>query len=159
MDAAKALIRQSGLDPMAFCKISNQCFIENDPKSMKGRLEAKREKDDAKKRETPFWYLGQNFFRATEAVAGELADWFDDPAILSEWLVSQQVKMIQEQPFVSSRFQIFLPRFLPKCTVVSQYDLTIISVQENLNYSRIDLFLLFLFLSFLIFFLFFLFRP
>ena len=101
MEAAKKLIRESGLDPMAFCKISNQCFIENDPKSVKGRLEALRAKEEADKQSTPFWYLGQNFFRATESIAGELADWFDDPAILSEWLVSQQVKMIQEQPFVS----------------------------------------------------------
>ena len=102
MEAAKKLIRESGLDPMAFCKISNQCFIENDPKSVKGRLEALRAKEEADKQSTPFWYLGQNFFRATESIAGELADWFDDPAILSDWLVSQQVKMIQEQPFVSA---------------------------------------------------------
>jgi hypothetical protein len=103
MEAAKILIRQAGLDPMKFCKISNQCFLESDPKSAEGRLKAQiQAKGDPKSQNTPFWYLGQNFFRATESIAGELADWFDDPAILSEWLVSQQVKMIQEQPFVSS---------------------------------------------------------
>ena len=102
MEAAKKLIIQAGLDPMAFCKISNQCFIETDPKSIKGMLEAQKLKEYIEKQSTPFWYLGQNFFRATESIAGELADWFDDPAILSDWLVSQQVKMIQEQPFVSA---------------------------------------------------------
>lgn len=107
MEAAKKLIKDSGLDPMLFCKISNQCFIEIDPKSIEGKLEAKKEKDNIDKQSTPFWYLGQNFFRATESIAGELADWFDDPAILSEWLVSQQVKMIQEQPFVSVVHETF----------------------------------------------------
>ena len=100
MDYATQLIRASGLDPSLFCIIRNQCFLnENDPKSVK--RQAQQAILDAKNEATPFWYLGQNFFKATEAVAGELADWFDDPAILSEWLVSQQVKMLQEQPLVS----------------------------------------------------------
>ena len=102
MIAASKLIRESGLDPSQFCVIRNQCFLnENDPKSVKGRQAARQEIENAKGQSTPFWYLGQNFFRATEVIAGELADWFDDPAILSEWLVSQQVKMLQEQPMVS----------------------------------------------------------
>ena len=41
----------------------------------------------------PFWFLGQNFFRLTNNVASELADWFEDPEILSDWLVSQQEKV------------------------------------------------------------------
>jgi hypothetical protein len=51
--------------------------------------------DTAKPKEQPnsFW----NILHATEVVTGELADWFEDPAILSEWLVSQQVKMTPEQ--------------------------------------------------------------
>jgi hypothetical protein len=102
IETGKILIKQAGLDPMKFCKISNQCFIDQDPKSPEGRKKAQLQaQKDPKDQNTPFWYLGQNFFRATESIAGELADWFDDPAILSEWLVSQQVKMIQEQPFVS----------------------------------------------------------
>ena len=100
MEAAKILIRQAGLDPMKFCKISNQCFLENDPST--SGTKTQQAKSDPADQNTPFWYLGQNFFRATESIAGELADWFDDPAKLSEWLVSQQVKMIQEQPFVST---------------------------------------------------------
>jgi hypothetical protein len=35
-------------------------------------------------------------------VATELADWFQDPAILSEWLVRQQVRMVLQQPLVST---------------------------------------------------------
>jgi hypothetical protein len=104
MEAAKKLIFDSGLDPTKFCVIRNQCFLnENDAKSPKGRKAAQQELEAAKGQATPFWYIGQNFFRATEVIAGELADWFDDPAILSEWLVSQQVKMMQEQPMVSGR--------------------------------------------------------
>ena len=52
----------------------------------------------------PFWFIGQNFFRMTTSVAEELADWFEDPEILSEWLVSQQEKMIRNQPLAVSPF-------------------------------------------------------
>ena len=52
----------------------------------------------------PFWFIGQNFFRMTTSVAEELADWFEDPEILSEWLVSQQEKMIRTQPLAVSPF-------------------------------------------------------
>lgn len=52
--------------------------------------------------DTPFWFLGQKFFRATTAVATELADWFQDPALLSGWLVKQQVRMVLQQPMVSA---------------------------------------------------------
>lgn len=84
---------------MKFCKISNQCF--NDPNSEESKADIAKFKLEAKRQDRPFWYIGQNFFSATESIAKELADWFDDPALLSDWLVSQQVKMIQEQPFVS----------------------------------------------------------
>jgi hypothetical protein len=49
----------------------------------------------------PFWYLGQKFFDGTKAVAVELSDWFEDPAIVSEWLVNQQERMVFSQPLVS----------------------------------------------------------
>jgi len=102
MEVAKAVIREAGLDPMKFCKVSNQCFA--DPNSDKSKSELARFRLEAQKQQRPFWYIGQNFFSATESIAKELADWFDDPAILSDWLVSQQVKMIQEQPFAVSPF-------------------------------------------------------
>ena len=41
-----------------------------------------------------------SILHATEIVTGELADWFEDPTILSDWLVSQQVKMTPEQTMV-----------------------------------------------------------
>lgn len=52
------------------------------------------------KEDYPFWYLGQKFFEATKTVAGELADWFEDPAILSDWLLDQQERMVFSQPLV-----------------------------------------------------------
>lgn len=39
-------------------------------------------------------------FKVTEQVAAELADWFQDPALLSDWLVSQQERIIFTQPLV-----------------------------------------------------------
>lgn len=51
----------------------------------------------------PFWYLGQKFFGATKKVAEELADWFEDPAIVSDWLVHQQERMVFGQPLVNSQ--------------------------------------------------------
>ena len=53
------------------------------------------------KKDYPFWYLGQKFFEASKTVAVELADWFEDPAIVSEWLLGQQEKMVFSQPLVS----------------------------------------------------------
>ena len=46
------------------------------------------------------WFLGQKFFRVTQAIAAELSDWFQDPEYLSDWLVSQQEHMVLEQPLV-----------------------------------------------------------
>lgn len=48
-----------------------------------------------------FWFVGQKFFKASTVIASELADWFQDPAIVSEWLVSQQQRMVLQQPLVS----------------------------------------------------------
>jgi len=59
------------------------------------------------KEEAPFWYIGQRFFQASEAVGKELADWFEDPEILSDWLVSQQQRMVLQQPLAVSPFASF----------------------------------------------------
>lgn len=56
------------------------------------------------KEDYPFWYLGQKFFDVTKSVAEELADWFEDPAILSDWLLEQQERMVFSQPLVTQCF-------------------------------------------------------
>jgi len=48
----------------------------------------------------PFWYIGQRFFQKTREIAAELDDWFQDPSILSEWLLEQQQHMVLGQPLV-----------------------------------------------------------
>ena len=52
----------------------------------------------------PFWFFGQGFFKATKNIAEELSDWFEDPQILSEWLVQQQEHSIKTMPFAVSPF-------------------------------------------------------
>ena len=52
----------------------------------------------------PFWYVGQRFFSVTENIAEELADWFGDPTLVSDWLVDQQEHMVLRQPFEVSPF-------------------------------------------------------
>lgn len=59
-------------------------------------------------RDAPFWYLGQRFFQVSKTIATELADWFEDPAILSDWLVSQQEHGILNKPLVSWIWQNFI---------------------------------------------------
>lgn len=110
--AAKRLITSAGLAPERFCMIRNACFTQ--PPVAADSMFAESAKASPRNSlpprpprakhyvgyDTPFWFLGQSFFRATTAVAAELADWFQDPAILSEWLVRQQVRMVVEQPLV-----------------------------------------------------------
>lgn len=52
----------------------------------------------------PFWFVGQGFFKTTKNIAEELSDWFEDPQILSEWLVQQQEHSIKTMPFAVSPF-------------------------------------------------------
>jgi hypothetical protein len=54
-------------------------------------------------KDAPFWYLGQRFFQVSNGIAKELADWFEDPAILSDWLVSQQEHGLLNKPLVGRR--------------------------------------------------------
>ena len=111
------------MDPSKFCVIRNQCFLHDDVQGQEqgqgGDRDSSRSRstrrslatqlqtqsqtqalgaDTAKPKEqsNSFW----NILHATEVVTGELADWFEDPTILSEWLVSQQVKMTPEQTMV-----------------------------------------------------------
>eukprot|EP01035_Chromulina_nebulosa_P018846 gene18846-24631_t len=55
-------------------------------------------------KDAPFWYLGQRFFQVTNQIGNELADWFEDPALLSDWLVSQQEHVILNKPLAVSPF-------------------------------------------------------
>ena len=93
LSRSKNLISSVGLDPNSYCIIRNQCFDKSQSSS------PSKGDDDA-----PFWYLGQRFFENTEIIAKELADWFEDPTLLSEWLVSQQQRMVLEQPLEVSPF-------------------------------------------------------
>lgn len=60
--------------------------------------------ESAQSSEYPFWYVGQRFFSVTENIAQELADWFGDPTIVSDWLVNQQEHMVWRQPLEVSPF-------------------------------------------------------
>lgn len=106
------MIRQAGLDPNEFCVIRNQCFEKSSPsiKGVRSNMIASKNSDtdediletmkETQSKNLPFWYLGENFFKASKAVAQELADWFQDPAIVSDWLVQQQERMVFTQPLV-----------------------------------------------------------
>jgi hypothetical protein len=102
---AADIIKRAGLDPNSFCIIRNQCFL-SDPETRRSSTtlpltDSSSDSPSIKSRKSPFWFVGQNFFDVTKAMAAELADWFDDPAILSEWLLSQQQRMVLQQPLVS----------------------------------------------------------
>lgn len=133
MVAAQKLISDSGLDPNAFCIIRNQCFLDEarevggksgyqwgsklrrkDPNIPSAAAASDSNSNSNVKRNSassasndenaPFWYLGQRFFQVTNAIGEELADWFEDPAIVSDWLIKQQVRSVLEQPLAVSPF-------------------------------------------------------
>lgn len=100
---AVKVISSVGLNPNDFCIVKNQCFLPQSPEgdgegSSSSKQQISPEKDEL------FWYLGQRFFQVTNGIASELADWFEDPAILSDWLVSQQEHMVFGQPLAVSPF-------------------------------------------------------
>ena len=120
---ASKLISRSGLDPKDFCIIRNQCFLkptvdgsttnDKDGNDMTiASTSGTTSYDTEQQQDAPFWYVGQRFFQGTRAVAKELADWFEDPAFLSEWLLDQQQRMVLEQPFVSFIYYKCLMFFL-----------------------------------------------
>jgi hypothetical protein len=98
MDMQKAfqMVREAGLDPSKFCLIRNQCFLTNDASDSTLTV--------ATKHDAPWWFVGQRFFRATRQVAEQLAEWFEDPTITSEWLLQQQVRMVINEPMQVSPF-------------------------------------------------------
>ena len=59
-------------------------------------------------KDAPFWYIGQRFFQVTNGIGKELSDWFEDPAILSEWLLSQQQHGLLNTPLVSLHYTGFM---------------------------------------------------
>eukprot|EP01038_Epipyxis_sp_PR26KG_P009534 gene9534-12842_t len=115
--AAFDVIRKAGLNPNDFCIVKNQCFLSKDNskssdngktvKNIKNKINNKIQTfqmSDAdtilNEEEAPYWYLGQKFYQVTNSVANELADWFEDPTIVSDWLVNQQERMAVS-PFAS----------------------------------------------------------
>lgn len=93
IESASKLILKAGLKPADFCVIRNQCFLT-------GNGVSSNDNDEAKANSIS-WIFGDKFFRATKSVAAELADWFEDPTLLSEWLIKQQQRSILQQPLVS----------------------------------------------------------
>ncbi len=116
IQVAQDLISRSGLNPKDFCMIKNTCFLkdeggENDKNTKFGDIIksgsnqfAMDDSPSIRKEKTPFWFLGQGFLQSTSAVADELSDWFDDPTVLSDWLLEQQERMVITQPLAVSPF-------------------------------------------------------
>jgi len=117
LQIAMKVISDSGLNPNDFCIIKNQCFMKSeslekektntltsDSTIASTALSSSAIYDDDPRRDELFWYLGQRFFQVTNTIATELADWFQDPQLLSDWLVSQQEHMVLQQPLVSLYF-------------------------------------------------------
>ena len=101
LQRANRLIREKGMDPTKFCMIRNQCF---DKSTSTDAPTGQKTSSSVETKGAPFWYLGQTFFQTTTQIASELADWFEDPELLSDWLVNQQERMITEQPLAVSPF-------------------------------------------------------
>ena len=123
---AQDLISRSGLNPNDFCMIKNACFLNDDGSKnekvtkfgdvMKSQSASSGSTAPApaqfamdnspsiRKEKTPFWFLGQGFLQSTSSVANELSDWFDDPSVLSDWLLEQQERMVFTQPLAVSPF-------------------------------------------------------
>ena len=129
LEQASTLISDSGLNPNDFCVIRNQCFTKDkDGSSLPTRSvfpsadastisdsssgvlasvansQSKFDDDAGNSNDYPFWYLGQQFFSTSRGIANELADWFGDPTIVSDWLVEQQEHMVFRQPLEVSPF-------------------------------------------------------
>ena len=106
--AAAAKAADSGQDiGMAQMGKGGDCRIPTKATAPPIQFEMRKEGENTGNQEvkaTPFWYIGQSFFRATESAARELGDWFEDPAILSDWLVQQQQRMVFQQPLEVSPF-------------------------------------------------------
>lgn len=126
MSSATEMVGKSGLKLSDFCLIRNTCFKQRGTVGGAGDAMAGARVgglgqgqgqgqgsdgfamlSEGPVDSAPWWYrflLFPRFFQATNSVAEELSDWFQDPAILSEWLVQQQQRMIIMQPFEVSPF-------------------------------------------------------
>jgi len=102
-ESASKLIRKAGLKPTDFCVIRNQCFLSGNGGDSSGGGGGGGESEGGNSNSLA-WIFGDKFFRATKSVAAELADWFEDPTLLSEWLINQQQRSILQQPLVSMFF-------------------------------------------------------
>mmetsp|Transcript_8279 Transcript_8279/g.14621 ORF Transcript_8279/g.14621 Transcript_8279/m.14621 type:complete len:540 (+) Transcript_8279:186-1805(+) len=97
--------RRAGLDPNGFCQIRNQCFEQEAKEKAAAAVGGARGgARPVKKDKGGVWFLGAPFFTSTKDIAVELADWFEDPTYLSEWLVDQQERMVLTQPLAVSPF-------------------------------------------------------
>ena len=107
LEQASTMIREAGLNPNSFCLIRNQCFAKDETngitstgvQSVGARTIPDRSAEALSPsaatmissntaggtRDYPFWYVGQQFFSASRTIANELADWFGDPSIVSDW--------------------------------------------------------------------------
>jgi hypothetical protein len=106
LKAAAQVITAAGLNPNDFCVIRNQCFSKEEA-SNKAKNSLTLAGDSSLAGSSghgPFWYLGSRFFQVTKSVAEELADWFEDPTMVSDWLVNQQERMVFNQPLVRPRY-------------------------------------------------------
>ena len=114
LSIAKDLISNAGLNPSEFCVVRNQCFasdIMTEGFKHKGfvstNLKDEGEVQSRNQRlneDAPNWFIGERFFQLSRRIAVELADWFEDPTLLSDWLVEQQQKVVFDNPLAVSPF-------------------------------------------------------
>lgn len=104
---AKELISNAGMNPNDFCIVRNQCFLNKNNVDSK-RSGIYRNPDVSNSNSggsaSP---SGSNFFRffqLSRSIAEELADWFEDPSLLSDWLISQQQRVVFENPLAVSPY-------------------------------------------------------
>lgn len=126
METAKEVITAAGLNPNDFCAIKNQCFsasssspgeasispfafpktsdenanlnaaaVASDPSSPISTLSLSSTLPES------LAHIGEKVLEGSRFVAKELADWFEDPAILSDWLLNQQDRMVFNPPLVN----------------------------------------------------------
>lgn len=101
LSTATEIIKYAKLNPLDFCMIKNGCFNKEYQTSKITKTDGFTKKEEADvSKDAPFWYLGQRFFQVTNNIAQELADWFEDPALVSDWLVNQQEHVLLNKPLV-----------------------------------------------------------
>ena len=113
LSTARDLISNAGLNPNEFCIVRNQCFATemiDERFKYKGALSKQFDDKDIQRQnqetneDAPNWFIGERFFQLSRKIAAELADWFEDPSLLSDWLVEQQQRVVFDNPFAVSPF-------------------------------------------------------